>query len=148
MSEFKSDILDFKVEPDRIQFALTAESMFSPGSVLLKPEAEPLLKRIADVLKPLDAHFMIEAHTDDLPIDNPSYPTNWELSAMRAATVVRYFIEAHYFDPSKLSAMAAADTKPVADNRSPAGRARNRRIDIYIIPDGKTHNKVQSALSH
>ncbi|NCN26294.1 flagellar motor protein MotB [bacterium] len=148
MTPFESDILDFKVTPDRIQFALTAESMFSPGSVLLKPEAEPLLRRMAEVLKPLDAHFMIEAHTDDLPVDNPSYPTNWELSAIRSATVVRYFIDAHYFDPAKLTAMSAGETKPVADNRTPAGRARNRRIDIYIIPQGKTHSKIRSALSH
>lgn len=148
MSPFESDVLEFKVHPDRIQFALTAESMFSPGSVLLKTEAEPLLRRIAEVLKPLDAHFMIEAHTDDLPIDNPNYPTNWELSAVRAATVVRYFIEAHYFDAAKLTAMAAGETKPVADNRTPAGRAKNRRIDIYIIPSGKSHSNIKSALSH
>jgi chemotaxis protein MotB len=147
MSPFESDVLELKVHPDRIQFAITAESMFSPGSVLLKPGAEPLLKRIAGVLKPIDATFLIEAHTDDLPVDNPSYPTNWELSAVRAATVVRYFIEAHFFEPSKLTAMAAADTRPVGDNRSPAGREKNRRIDIYIIPATKGHSSIRSANS-
>jgi flagellar motor protein MotB len=137
MSPFESDVLELKVQPDRIQFAITAEALFSPGSVLLKSSSENLLSRIAEVLKPIDATFLVEAHTDDLPVDNPNYPTNWELSAVRAATVVRYLIEAHYFEPSKLTAMAAADTRPVGDNRTPAGRERNRRVDIFIIPTAK-----------
>lgn len=147
MKPFQSDVLELKVHPDRIQFAITATSIFSPGSVLLKKTSEPLLKRIAEVLKPLNASLQIEAHTDDLPVDSPTYPTNWELSAVRAATVVRYFVEAHYFDPSKLSAMAAGETRPIGDNRTPAGREKNRRIDIYIIPGDNGAKGIRSANS-
>lgn len=132
---FKPEIFGFRVHPDRIQFAITAQSLFSPGSTLLKPEAEPLLKTIADILTDSTANIMVEAHTDDLPVDNPNLETNWELSAIRAATVVRYFVEGHRFDPSRMTALAASEFRPVADNRTPEGRAKNRRIDIYIIPD-------------
>jgi chemotaxis protein MotB len=135
MDLFKPDIFGFRVHPDRIQFAITAQSLFSPGSILLRPEAEPLLKSIADILSNANANIMVEAHTDDLPADNPAFQTNWELSALRAATVVRYFVEGHRFDPSKLTAMAASEYRPVSDNRTPEGRAKNRRIDFYIIPD-------------
>ena len=139
MTQFKADVFDFKVAPDRIQFAITAESLFSPGAVLLRPESEGLLNKIASILKNVDASFMVEAHTDDLPAEGPLYATNWELSALRAATVVRFFIEGHYLDPSKMTAMAGAEFRPISDNRTPEGRAKNRRIDIYIIPDVNTH---------
>lgn len=132
---FKPDVYGFKVSPDKIQFAITAQALFSPGSPLLRPEAENLLNRIAKVLQKVNANIMIEAHTDDIKPDNPAIPTNWELSSLRAATVVRYFIEGHFFDPSRLTSMGAGEYRPVSDNRTPEGRAKNRRIDVYVIPD-------------
>ncbi len=134
MIPFKSEIFDFKVFPDRIQFAITAQALFAPGSTLIRPEAEPLLNRIASVLKKSDAWIMIEAHTDDLPSESYAHETNWELSSTRASKVVRYFVDGHYFDPAKLTAMGAAEFQPIADNATPEGRAKNRRIDLYIIP--------------
>lgn len=144
---FKSEIYQFKVLPDRIQFAITAQSLFSPGSHLLREDSQQVLASIAKSLKPLGANIMIEAHTDDLPIESESFSTNWELSAARAATVVRYFIEAEGFDPTKLTAMAAGEFRPIADNSTPEGRAKNRRIDVYVIPDGTTRFNIRSAAS-
>jgi chemotaxis protein MotB len=138
MTPFKSEVFDFKVFPDRIQFAITAQSLFAPGSILIRPEAEPLLNRIANVLKKTDAYIMIEAHTDDLPSESYAHETNWELSTARAAKVVRYFVDGHYFDPAKMTAMGAAEFQPIADNATPEGRSKNRRIDLYIIPANKS----------
>jgi len=135
MEIFKPEVFGFRINPDHIQFAITAQSLFSPGSYLLRPEADALLQRVAALLKDAKGNIMIEAHTDDLPPDHPHYETNWELSTLRASTVVRYFVEGHYFDPSKLTAMGAGEYRPVADNRTPEGRSKNRRIDIYVIPD-------------
>ncbi len=135
MTPFRADVFGFKVHPDRIQFAITAQSLFGPGSSLLKADSEPLLNRISRMLSKLDANILVEAHTDDLPPDNHQFPTNWELSVSRAATVVRYFSEAHHFDPTKLTASGAGEYRPIADNRTPEGRAKNRRIDIFVIPD-------------
>jgi chemotaxis protein MotB len=143
----KDEILNLKVFPDKIQFAISAQSVFSAGSALLRRDAEPMLNRVAQVLKGVDAYYMIEAHTDDLKLDSPDFETNWELSAARAATVVRYFVEAHYFDPSRLTAMGAGQFRPVADNSTPEGRAENRRIDIYIIPYGGDRANVRSPAS-
>ncbi len=133
--EFKEEIYDFKIMVDKIQFAITAQSLFAPGSALLKPEAAPILEKLAKVIQSMNANILVEAHTDDLPTDSPEFPTNWELSAVRSATVVRYFIEGHNFDPTKITAMAAAEFRPISDNRTPEGRAKNRRIDVYIVPE-------------
>ena len=135
MEPFKPDVYGFKVSPDKIQFAITAHALFSPGSVAMKPEAEPLLNRIADILRKITANIIIEAHTDDLKPENPEFPTNWELSSLRASTVVRFFVEGHQFDPSRMSALGASEYRPISDNRTTEGRAKNRRIDIYVIPD-------------
>lgn len=126
---------EVKTFPDRIQFAITAEKLFNPGSVRLRPESRQILEGIAAVLKSIDANVMIEAHTDDIQTDSPNYATNWELSALRASTVVRYFTEGHFMDPSKVTAMAAAEFRPIASNDTPEGRAKNRRIDVYVIPE-------------
>ena len=144
MAAFKPEVLGLKVYPDRIQFAITAESLFAPGSDLLKPDAEALLNRIAGILKSIDAYVMVEAHTDDLPPENERFETNWELSGLRAAHVVRYFIEGHFMDPSKLSPMGAGEFRPIADNRTPEGRAKNRRVDFYIIPDKENKFGIRS----
>lgn len=144
LGSFKSEIFGFRVNNDHIHFAITAKSLFSPGSTLLRPEAGPMLDRVAQVLKHTNANIMVEAHTDDLPVDNPAFETNWELSSLRSATVVRYLIEGHSFDPSKLTAMAAAEFRPVADNSTPEGRAQNRRVDIYILPDLENKTGVRA----
>jgi len=143
----KNEIYNLKVYPDRIQFAISAHSLFSPGGALLKRSAEPILNRVAEVLKGLNAYFMIEAHTDDLRVDSPDYPSNWELSAARASTVVRYFIEGHYIDPTRLTLMGAGQYRPIADNATPEGRAKNRRIDIYIVPNGTDRTALRSPAS-
>jgi chemotaxis protein MotB len=147
LTTFKGDIQAFKVFPDKIQFAITAQSLFNPSSALLKPESEALLSKVANMLKTMNSNLMIEAHSDDLPPENPEYPTNWELTSARAATVARYFIEGHSFDPTRITAMAAAEFRPTADNSTPEGRAQNRRIDIYIIPDRDRRTNFRSPAS-
>ncbi len=143
----QNEIYNLKVYPDKIQFAISAHSLFSPGGALLKRSSEPLLNRIAEVLKGLNAYFMIEAHTDDLMVDSPDYPSNWELSAARASTVVRYLIEGHFIDPTRLTAMGAGQYRPIADNSTAEGRAKNRRIDIYIVPNGTDKTALRSPAS-
>jgi chemotaxis protein MotB len=147
MQAFKPEISEFTVHQDKIQFAITAEALFSPGSELLKPESEPILNRVAGILQSVDANIMIEAHTDDLPPDNPNFETNWELSAVRAAKVVRYFVEGHNFDPGRVTAVGQAEFRPVASNQTPEGRAKNRRVTFYIIPDAENRMGFRSPAS-
>ncbi len=124
---------------------LSATSFFAPGSAKFTPEALPMLKLLSAQIAPIaDERVMIsiEGHTDDTPTANDQYPSNWELSAARAANVVRYFI-ANGFPPQKLRAVGYGDTQPKAANRDargnpiPANQEINRRVMIKLLRDGR-----------
>lgn len=105
--------------------------LFSPGQALLQPPLIKAMRSIADVLVPTDFPITIEGHTDNVPIKTPQFPSNWELSAVRATTVLRLFADAGV-DAERLTAIGYADTRPVEPNVLADGRARNRRVTILI----------------
>jgi len=105
--------------------------LFSPGQALLQPALIKAMSAIAEVLAPTDFPITIEGHTDNVPINTPQFPSNWELSAVRATTVLRLFVESGVA-PERLTAIGYADTRPVEPNVLADGRARNRRVTILI----------------
>ena len=109
--------------------------LFSSGSAEIKPENEEALLKIAASLGPLENYIRIEGHTDNIPISTKTYPSNWELSTARASSVVRLFIEQCNVSPEKVVAVGYGEFKPVADNATLEGRAKNRRIDIIVLSE-------------
>lgn len=105
--------------------------LFSPGQALLQPPLVKAMQGIADVLVPTEFPITIEGHTDNVPIKTAQFPSNWELSAVRATTVLRLFADAGV-DAGRLTAIGYADTRPVEPNVLADGRARNRRVTILI----------------
>ena len=105
--------------------------LFSPGQALLQPPLVKAMQGIAEVLAPTDFPVIIEGHTDNVPIRNAQFPSNWELSAVRATTVLRLFSDAGVA-AERLTAIGYADTRPVEPNLLADGRARNRRVTILI----------------
>ena len=105
--------------------------LFSPGQALLQPALSKAIRAIAEVIAPTDFPITIEGHTDNVPINTPQFPSNWELSAVRATTVLRLFADSNVA-PERLTAIGYADTRPVEPNRLAEGRARNRRVTILI----------------
>ncbi len=105
--------------------------LFSPGQAQLHPQLVKALRAIADVLVPTDFPITIEGHTDNVPIKTAQFPSNWELSAVRATTVLRLFADTGVA-PERLTAIGYADTRPVEPNILADGRARNRRVSILI----------------
>ena len=91
-----------------------------------------LLNHVTDIAVERTEHLDIEGHTDDLPISNAKFPSNWELSSARAGTAARYLI-GRDFPPSRVRAVGYADTKPVAPNDSAENRARNRRVEFVFL---------------
>jgi chemotaxis protein MotB len=116
-----------------IIISLSNALIFEPGSAELRPESIGTLHEIAELLKQTDNPVRVEGHTDNIPTNNPLYPTNWELSVARAVTIVRYLAEEEDVPPARLSAAGNAEFKPVTANDSRANRALNRRADIIII---------------
>jgi len=105
--------------------------LFAPGQALLQPALVKAMRAIADVLAPTDFPITIEGHTDNVPINTVQFPSNWELSAVRATTVLRLFADANVA-AERLTAIGYADTRPVEPNVLADGRARNRRVTILI----------------
>jgi chemotaxis protein MotB len=117
---------------------LTDKLLFDSGSATLQSAGLPLLQEISRLLNVDRKHpITVEGNTDNQPIQSSQFPSNWELSTDRATTVVRYLIANGVAD-QRLSAAGYADLHPLASNATPAGRARNRRVDIVldrIYPD-------------
>ena len=119
--------------------------LFSPGQALIQPPLARAMEAVAEVLVGIDFPITIEGHTDDVPISNAQFPSNWELSAVRATTVLRLFADAG-IEPPRLTAIGYADTRPVEPNVLADGRARNRRVSILIdsaIPEKGTEVTLQ-----
>jgi flagellar motor protein MotB len=113
--------------------------LFDSGEATLKPEGEKVLQKIADILtQRTNLQIQVVGHTDNIPI-RPSarhrFPSNWELSTARATAAVRLLAERSNVDARRLSAAGCGEFRPLADNGTAEGRAKNRRIVITVIPD-------------
>lgn len=125
--------IQIRSDAESITVSLADNLLFDSGSAELRPGARAVLAAVATVLRELPNRLRIEGHTDNVPVNNPEYPTNWELSAARATAVARYLIEEEGIPPDRLYVAGYADTRPIADNATPEGRALNRRADIVIL---------------
>jgi chemotaxis protein MotB len=124
--------------PDGLVISLQEIGFYDQGSDVLKASSAGTLERVATVLKPVKLHIRIEGHTDNVPIHNARFASNWELSAARATGLVRLFIERYGMDPARLSAAGYAEYHPLQPNTSTEGRSQNRRVDIVVL-DSHTH---------
>lgn len=116
------------------------QALFDTGKADIRPEAEPVLRRLAETLRPLENPIRVEGHTDNVPINTAQFPSNWELSTARASRVVRFFIE-QGIPVARLSAAGYADQRPVAPNDTPEGRAKNRRVDVVVLSLSELSNE-------
>ena len=112
--------------------------LFDSGQAQLRPEAMPMLTKLADILKRIPNQLIIEGHTDNRPIHTPQFPSNWELSTARAAALVRYLVEEQNLEPARLGAAGYGEYRTVADNHDEKGRQANRRVELIIRPMEKS----------
>ncbi|MFH0782920.1 MAG: flagellar motor protein MotB [Pseudomonadota bacterium] len=113
---------------------LQDEAIFEPGTANIKPEALPLIGKIAGALAFVSDHqIRIEGHTDNTTVFSSSYQTNWELSLARAASVMRIFLTHYDYSPVNISIAGYGQYRPIASNDTEAGRKRNRRVDIILL---------------
>ncbi len=121
------------MEPRGLIISLGEGGFFDSGSDQIKPAGRALLDTIATRLVSMGNHVRIEGHTDTMPISNAKFPSNWELSTARATVIVSYLITKFGLPPDLLSAAGYSEYRPIADNETLEGRARNRRVDIVIL---------------
>ena len=127
--------LTVKIQNGRIAIQLPSNVLFESGRARLSPGGRRTLRQIAKVLVQFsDRRFQIEGHTDNMPIKSSRFPSNWELSATRALTVLHLLVDAGV--PSQnLSAAGFGEFQPRASNDTPQGRQFNRRIEIVMLPN-------------
>lgn len=112
---------------------LKEAGFFAPGSAELKPEAYPVLNRIATALEPYNNLIRIEGYTDDTPISTNRYRSNWELATSRAVSIVHVFINNSAIYPENIAAVGYGEYHPLASNSTEEGRQKNRRVDIVVL---------------
>ena len=131
--EIKSHVVAIKPKKEGLVVSLREMGFYESGSSTMRASSVGAVDRLAKVIIPRSENLRIEGHTDNIPIHNSHFPSNWELSTARATELVRMFIVRYHVEPNRLSAAGFAEYHPVDDNDTAEGRARNRRIDIVIL---------------
>jgi chemotaxis protein MotB len=140
--EDKEKIQEMRHDTLGVHIALASAQFFNLGGTKIKVSALPSLDKIADMLKQSDRKIVIEGHTDNTAVaPNAPYESNWELASLRATSLVKYLIKYHQIDPKRISATSYGDTRPLQSNDTEEGRAKNRRIEIYLVLDEKLQNQ-------
>jgi chemotaxis protein MotB len=120
--------------PNWLEIEIRTDILFPSGVATLSPSANQVLTSLGDILAPFANPLRVEGYTDDVPIDTAVYPSNWELSAARAASVARLFAE-HGVDPERLGIVGWGQYRPAADNTNEDGRNKNRRVLVVVLSD-------------
>jgi chemotaxis protein MotB len=129
-SELKNSA-DAIADSKGVVFYVDADVMFQQGTVALKPHAAAVLDHVIAVLKDFNFDMVVRGHTDDQDAVSGPFPSNWELSAARAAAGLRYVLKNGGIPATRLRAMGYADSRPLVPNNSVENRAKNRRIEFY-----------------
>ena len=131
--EINSGVVEIRETGGGLTISLRDAGFFDSGSADIRPQALPVLDRIAGALPAMK--LRVEGHTDNVPIATPQYASNWELSSARASSIARLLLRYPSVHADQLSVAGYAEFHPVADNTTPEGRARNRRVDLIIEAD-------------
>lgn len=127
-------MLDTKLNQSQLTITISDNALFASGKAEVKDDARQLAKSISSMLQQFpDYNVLVQGYTDNIPISNSTYPSNWELSTARALKFLQILLLNPNLNPEKFSPIGYGEYHPVADNSSPAGRAKNRRVEVSII---------------
>ncbi len=131
--EIKAGKVEVSMTPRGIVVSLKQAAFFPSGTDAVDPATMPTMEKVAGALKQVSNPVRIEGHTDSIPIHTARFRTNWDLSAARAIAMMELLSSRFEIPTQRMSISGYADTAPVADNSTPEGRARNRRVDLVIL---------------
>ncbi len=145
-SEIRQRTVALRLSREGLTISLREAGFFDSGSAIYKAASAPTIQRIAKQLKAVPNDLRIEGHTDDVPIHSGLFASNWELSTARATMLARVFIEQYNYDPVKISAAGYAQYHPSAPNTDVDGRARNRRVDVVVLPSARVAQRSAQSM--
>ncbi|QHT58746.1 flagellar motor protein MotB [Paenibacillus lycopersici] len=126
--------LNTKLNQSQLTITISDSSLFAPGSAKVKPESRKLANEISNMLtKYSDYEVVVSGHTDNVPINNAEFESNWELSNMRATRFMNIVLENKKLNPKNFSTVGYGEYHPIASNDTADGRAKNRRVEVSII---------------
>ncbi len=131
--ELQSHEITMRITPEGFVVSLSEMGFFDSGKATLLPGAAQKILRIAAVLAQHGFDLRIEGHSDDQPIHNDQFRSNWELSSARAMAVLSLLVRDSAFNPAKLSVAGYGEYRPVTSNATPEGRRLNRRVDLVVV---------------
>ena len=135
LNGFSSDELTVHEEGGKVYVAMSDKLLFESASANVNEQGKEALGKLSEVLnKQTDIDVFIEGHTDSVPIHTPIFKDNWDLSVIRATSVVRILTDDYQVSPLQIQPCGRGEFRPVADNQTPEGRSRNRRTEIIIAP--------------
>jgi chemotaxis protein MotB len=124
-----------------VEIEIKNNILFASGSAVINEQARETLGKIATILHDIPNRLRVEGFTDDVPISTPIYPSNWELSAARAASVVHLLMQ-YGVRPERMAAIGYGKYQPIDDNTTEQGRMRNRRVVLVILSGRENHSQV------
>lgn len=132
LEEVREGLIELDFHDGSVIIRIREHGSFSSGGADVNSSFVPVIDRIGAVLERLEGPITVSGHTDNVPARGDRFRSNWDLSALRSASVAHELLAASAIEPWRLSVMGKADTEPLADNSTVAGRARNRRVEISI----------------
>ncbi|SHI11570.1 flagellar motor protein MotB [Ferrimonas marina] len=134
--ELEDHIRDGAIEVEalgqQLIIRIREQGAFPAGSAFLQPRFRPVIQAVGDLLKDVPGIITVTGHTDNTPISNELYRSNWDISSQRAVAVAHELVKVDQFDPNRMVVSGVADTQPLWSNDSREGRTRNRRVEIAI----------------
>lgn len=127
------DAVEIVVSTEAVALSFRDQVFFDSGRADLREDSKHILRKLGELLAPRRNALRIEGHTDNVPISNAQFPSNWELSVYRASTVVRFLEDSCSIRSRRLSAAGYGEYRPVVPNTTPVNLARNRRVDIILF---------------
>lgn len=139
------DKVSVSVQERGVVVGLMNTVLFDPGSTHIKPEAIPTLVAIGQIANGVHNYIRVEGNTDDVPMNTPQIPSNWELSVLRATEVLKLLIDQSNVAPDKISAIGYGEYRPSVPNTSAENRSKNRKVDIVILSDQLDKSESENA---
>lgn len=130
-----TDVIKVRDEDRGVVLQLDETILFDPGKADLMKKSQNVLNMVTKIVKDLPNDVLIEGNTDDIPMFNKEFQSNWELSTARAVSVVKYFVSVKKLDPTRFSVKGYGEYKPLVENNSTKNRTINRRVDILIVKE-------------
>ena len=137
--EIRRGEVEIHMEARGLIVSLKQGALFDSGDDTVKASALPIIRKVANVLTQLSNQLRLEGHTDNVPIHNERFHSNWELSSARSIAILQLFSQKYEIPMSRMAVSGYADVAPVASNATDEGRTKNRRVDVVILSASAAH---------